>query len=63
MADIKDVSAVIASALDEVSVAGTLDVSMDGSHTLGAVGHSNGDEVEITVVVKPIVTKTPATVR
>lgn len=63
MADINDVSAVIASALDEVSVAGTLDVSMDGSHTLGAVGHSNGDDVEITVVVKPLAAERAATVR
>lgn len=51
MADINDVSAVIASALAEVSVAGTLDVTMDGRHSLGSLGSTGGDDVDITVVV------------
>ncbi|RYG85138.1 MAG: hypothetical protein EON59_12830 [Alphaproteobacteria bacterium] len=54
MADIKDVTAVIASALEEVSVTGTLDVSMEGGETVQSVGLATGDDVEVIVTVGPI---------
>ena len=53
MADINDVSAVIASALSEVSLTGTLDVSMDGAETVKTLGEAGGDDVEVIVIVKP----------
>ena len=52
MANINDISAVITSALNEVSVAGTLDVDMDGKHRVAALGMSGSDDVEITVTVR-----------
>lgn len=51
MADIKDVTAVIASALTEVSLAGSLDVKMDGGESIEGLGVPSGDDVEVTVVV------------
>ena len=54
MADIKDVTAVIASALDEVSLTSTLDVKMDDGETVNALGDLGGEHVEVTVVVKRI---------
>lgn len=53
MADIKDVSAVIASALAEVSIGGTLDVEMDGASKLVALD-ATGEPVEVVVTVTPV---------
>lgn len=54
MADIKDMSTVIASALAEVSVNGTLDVEMDGDSKVVSLGSLSGEAVEVVVTVKPI---------
>jgi hypothetical protein len=54
MADIKDVSTVIASALSEISVNGTLDVEMDGDSEVVNLGTLPGDPVEVVVTVKPV---------
>ena len=54
MADIKDVSTVIASALSEVSINGTLDVEMDGNSKVVELGALSGEAVEVTVTVKLI---------
>jgi hypothetical protein len=54
MADIKDVTAVIASALTEVNLAGSLDVKMDGGESIEGLGVPSGDDVEVTVVVARI---------
>ena len=54
MADIRDVTAVIESALVEIGVNGTLDVAMDGGETVTAVGRPTGEDVEVVVTVKPI---------
>jgi len=53
MADIKDVRDTIASALTEVGVSGTLDVTMDGAESVVTVGEVHGEEVEVVVTVKP----------
>jgi hypothetical protein len=50
MVDRKDVSDVIASALNEVGVKGTLDVIMDEGENFTPVG----EEVEVVVTVRPI---------
>jgi hypothetical protein len=54
VADIKDVTAVIASALTEVNLAGSLDVKMDGGESIEGLGVRSGDDVEVTVVVTRI---------
>ena len=51
MADIKDVSTVIASALEEVSLSGKLDVHMDGHQKVVAIG-DKGEQVEVKVQVE-----------
>lgn len=53
MADIIDLSTVIASALSEVSVNGTLDVEMDGENKVVAIGKHSGEDVEVVVTVTP----------
>ena len=53
MAEIKDIRDTIASALTEVGVSGTLDVTMDGTETVVTVGEVHGEEVEVVVTVKP----------
>ena len=53
MADIKDISSVIASALGEVNVSGKLDVTMDGEERVVAIG-DKGDQVTVTVAVQPV---------
>jgi hypothetical protein len=53
MADIKDISASIASALDEAGVNGTVDIEMDGEHVAASVGHPTEDDVDLAVVVTP----------
>ncbi len=50
MADIKTV---IASALNEISVMGTLELAMDGAETVEALGRPIGNDVEVLVVVRP----------
>lgn len=52
MADIKDVTAVVASALTEVSLAGSLDVQMDDGETVERIGDAGGDAVEVLVIVR-----------
>ena len=54
MADIADLSTVIASALSEVSVNGTLDVEMDGDNKFVKLGTQSGEAVEVIVTVTPI---------
>lgn len=54
MADIQDVSTVIASALSEVSINGTLDVEMDGDSKIVALDAATGEAVEVVVTVTPI---------
>ncbi|MBY9063314.1 hypothetical protein K7957_10265 [Sphingomonas yunnanensis] len=54
MADIKDVTAVIASALAEVSLAGSLDVKMDGGESVEVLGPPSAGDVEVTVVVSRV---------
>jgi hypothetical protein len=53
MADVKDFATVIASALEEVSVNGVLQVSVDGSEVVQEVGGSSDDDVEVIVTVVP----------
>jgi hypothetical protein len=53
MADVEDVSLVIASALSEISMAGSLDVVVDDNQKVSAMVGGN-DDVEVTVVVKRI---------
>jgi hypothetical protein len=53
MADVKDFATVIASALEEVSVNGVLQVSVDGSEVVQEVGASNDDDVDVIVTVVP----------
>ena len=54
MANIKDVSDVIQSALVEVGVDGTLHVEMDGQQRDKSVGDSRGQDVEVVVLVRPV---------
>lgn len=51
MADIQDISTVIASALEEVSVSGKLDVIVDGEERVVSIG-DKGDDVVVRVVVE-----------
>lgn len=53
MADIKDNSTSIASALNEVGVNGTLDVEGDGEHVVIPLGEPNEDDIALKVVVSP----------
>ncbi|MGE3745512.1 MAG: hypothetical protein AB7G25_07370 [Sphingomonadaceae bacterium] len=52
MADVKDVAAVIQSALAEIGVTGTLEVSKDGEEAAAALGRPTGDDVQVAVVVE-----------
>ena len=54
MADIKDITTVLASALAEASVNGTLDVKMEGDNKITPLGELDGEGVEVIVTVKPI---------
>jgi ethanolamine utilization protein EutQ (cupin superfamily) len=51
MADIKDVSTTIESALNEVGLTGKLNVDMDGKHVVAPVGDVTGHPVEVHVEV------------
>ena len=51
VADIQDISTVIASALEEVSVSGKLDVIVDGEERVVSIG-DKGDDVVVRVVVE-----------
>ena len=53
MADIKDVTAVIASALAEVNVSGELDVQMDGRQAVQVLD-AMGEPVKVVVSVEPV---------
>jgi hypothetical protein len=53
MADIKDISTSIASALNEVGVNGTLDVEGDGEHVVIPLGEPTEDDVALKVLVSP----------
>jgi hypothetical protein len=52
MADAKDYATLIASALEEVSVTGVLQVSVDESKVVQEIGASNDDDVEVVVTVR-----------
>jgi hypothetical protein len=52
MADAKDYATLIASALEEVSVTGVLQVSVDESKIVREIGASNDDDVEVVVTVR-----------
>jgi len=54
MADIKDVSRAIQTALTEIGVNGELKVEMQGGFVAKPVGHPTGDDVEIAVMVADI---------
>jgi hypothetical protein len=51
MADIKDVSNVIQSALAEIGINGELQVDMEGDHVAKPIGHAAGDEMAVKVVI------------
>ncbi len=51
MADIKDVSRAIHSALEEIGVSGKLDVEMNGNHAVVPLGEPTGDGLDVQVVV------------
>jgi hypothetical protein len=51
MADIKDVSQVIQSALAEIGVSGDLAVDMGGEHVEKLLGQA-GDELAVTVMIE-----------
>ena len=53
MADANDVATAIASALTEVSVAGVVDVEIDGKTKVVPVGSFNDPDVVVSVMVKP----------
>ena len=53
MTHAKDYATLIASALDEVSVTGVLQVSVDDSKVIREIGGSNDDDVEVVVTVTP----------
>jgi hypothetical protein len=53
MTDAKDYATLIASALDEVSVTGVLQVSVDDRKVIREIGGSNDDDVEVVVTVTP----------
>ena len=52
MADAKDVATAVQSALDEIGVTGTLDVTKDGTEAAKTIGTSGGDDVHVTVDVE-----------
>lgn len=52
MADIKDVSAVIASALSEVNLHGQVELRMDGEEVVEGIASPCGDDVEVLVEVR-----------
>ncbi len=52
MANLNDVTSVIASALAEVSMSGKLDVQMDGEEQVVVIG-DKGEDVVVTVLVAP----------
>ena len=56
MAEISSVATVIASALNEIGVNGTVHVEMDGKEAVETVGVMDAEEVEIVVTVRPVVT-------
>lgn len=58
MANAKDVAAVIQSALDEIGVAGRLEVSMDGQKATSSLGSPSGDDLHVGVVVEDLPGKT-----
>ena len=51
MADIKDVSRAIHSALEEIGVSGHLNVEMNGNQSVAVVGESTSEELDVQVVV------------
>ncbi len=57
MANAKDVAAVIQSALDEIGVAGQLEVSMDGQEVRSSLGFPSGDDLHVGVVVENLLEK------
>ena len=54
MADIKDVSAAVQSALIEIGVDGKLHVEMDGEQQDQPVGDDRGQDVQVIVTVVPV---------
>lgn len=54
MADAKDLSTAVQSALDEIGVMGTLDVSKDGDEAAKTIGTLGGDDVHVTVDVEDV---------
>ena len=63
MADIKDVSEAIHSALSEIGVNGELDVKMEGDRVAAPIGHPTGDDIAVSVTVselEPDAADTPA---
>ena len=54
MADIKDVTTVLVSALEEVNLSGKLGVRMDGAESAQPLMEARGDDVEVVVIVKRV---------
>ena len=57
MADIKDVSQVIHSALEEIGVTGELRVLMDGGQAGASIGNRGSDDLDVLVEVHDLGTE------
>jgi hypothetical protein len=51
MADIKDISDSITSALTEIGVHGSVDVHMDGDKAHASIGQPSGDDIDVAIIV------------
>jgi hypothetical protein len=51
MADIKDISDTISSALTEIGVHGNVDVRLDGNQAHASIGQPSGDDIDVAIVV------------
>ena len=51
MADIKDMSQAIHSALEEIGVTGELNVHMDGNQAVATIEQPGGDDLEVSIEV------------
>jgi hypothetical protein len=54
MADIKDVTNAVKSALEEIGVTGEMNINSDEGRSSSSIGERGGDDVEVTIAVKPI---------
>lgn len=54
MADINDVTRIIADALTKIGMTGMVKVTLDGDHAGLATGELHGDAVMVEVVITPL---------